>query len=169
MIQGAFCPLGEPRFICDEMLQGLGQWLRVAGYDTRLPEEGWPDRRLLEEARRESRWLVTADTDLLGFREAPLYVVHLSEDDQEGRLKQLTQLMDLDWCYRPFSRCKTCNTPLETAGDDAVARLVSPHIELEGQTVLLCPNCEKLFWAGSHVRRMRETLRRLNQWRKPAP
>jgi len=37
---GAFCPLEVPRFIADEMLQGAGQWLRVAGYDTALPVNG---------------------------------------------------------------------------------------------------------------------------------
>ena len=25
------------KFLCDEMLKGLGRWLRVAGYDTVMP------------------------------------------------------------------------------------------------------------------------------------
>jgi hypothetical protein len=31
-----------PRFLCDEMLHGLGRWLRAAGYDTVIAESGIP-------------------------------------------------------------------------------------------------------------------------------
>jgi hypothetical protein len=30
----------DPRFLCDEMLVGLGRWLRIAGYDTAIAERG---------------------------------------------------------------------------------------------------------------------------------
>jgi uncharacterized protein len=31
---------GELRFLCDEMLRGLGRWLRAAGYDTVIADGG---------------------------------------------------------------------------------------------------------------------------------
>jgi hypothetical protein len=36
----------ERRFLCDEMLVGLGRWLRIAGYDTVIAERGRNDREL---------------------------------------------------------------------------------------------------------------------------
>ncbi|MFE8070385.1 DUF5615 family PIN-like protein [Marinobacteraceae bacterium S3BR75-40.1] len=165
MVEGALCPCRTPRFLCDEMLRGVGQWLRVAGYDTRLPEAGWPDEYLLEEAQREDRWLVTADRDLLAFAAAPFNVIYLAGEDQTSRLRDLTRLLDLDWCHHPFSRCKACNTRLVRATEADRARLCPPDHQLNGD-VLLCPRCQQLFWEGSHVRRMRQQLEHMNHWRR---
>jgi Mut7-C RNAse domain len=43
----------EPRFLCDEMLVGLGRWLRIAGYDTAIAERRRRDRDLVEQAIAE--------------------------------------------------------------------------------------------------------------------
>jgi uncharacterized protein with PIN domain len=34
------------RFLCDEMLAGLGRWLRIAGYDAAIAGPGRRDRDL---------------------------------------------------------------------------------------------------------------------------
>lgn len=33
-----------PRSVCDEMMKRLARWLRAAGYDTLVPEDGARDR-----------------------------------------------------------------------------------------------------------------------------
>jgi hypothetical protein len=43
-----------PRFLCDEMLRGLGRWLRAAGYDTVIAEVGFPTGRSQALRRRGS-------------------------------------------------------------------------------------------------------------------
>lgn len=159
-VNGAFCPLGVPRFIADEMLQGAGQWLRVAGYDTALPTNGTRDRHVLEKAVNEDRWLVTRDRELARHRLAPHYVILVSGNSMEANLRDLTRLINLDWFLAPFSRCKRCNSPLgngnppdaEGAPPDAVA-------------ISHCPHCQQVYWLGSHVRRMRDRLARFNRWR----
>ena len=40
----------DVRFLCDEMLVGLGRWLRIAGYDTAIADRGRRDRDLVEQA-----------------------------------------------------------------------------------------------------------------------
>ncbi|MGM0434316.1 MAG: DUF5615 family PIN-like protein, partial [Pseudomonadota bacterium] len=50
------------RLLCDEMLNGIAQWLRVAGHDTTVPTPGLPDDQLMAQARAEGRWLLTADS-----------------------------------------------------------------------------------------------------------
>jgi hypothetical protein len=49
------------RFVCDEMLRGLGRWLCAAGYDTAIAEGGLPDRILAARCRgrphlADERW-----------------------------------------------------------------------------------------------------------------
>jgi len=61
---GILCPLNTPRFVCDEMLRGLGEWLRVAGYDTHMPEEGTEDRDVLAMAAADNIRELTAKLNL---------------------------------------------------------------------------------------------------------
>ena len=48
------------KFVCDEMLKRLGQWLRVAGYDVLILPDGTDDRVLLERAERDQRLLLSS-------------------------------------------------------------------------------------------------------------
>jgi uncharacterized protein with PIN domain len=53
-----------PRFLCDEMLKGLGRWLRAAGYDTVIAAGGLPDRVIAARCAEEDRVLLTKDRQL---------------------------------------------------------------------------------------------------------
>ena len=44
----------ELRFLCDEMLAGLGRWLRIAGYDTAIARRGRRDRNRQRRGRIKS-------------------------------------------------------------------------------------------------------------------
>jgi|AntRauMinimDraft_4_1070384.scaffolds.fasta_scaffold04181_3 hypothetical protein len=158
---GAFCPLEVPRFIADEMLQGAGQWLRVAGYDTALPVNGTRDRHILERAVNEDRWLVTRDRELARHRLAPQYVILVSGNSLEANLRDLTRLIDLDWFLAPFSRCKRCNSLLGNGNPPGTAA----EAPVGASEVSHCPYCNQVYWLGSHVRRMHGQLVRFNRWR----
>ncbi|MEQ9547856.1 MAG: DUF5615 family PIN-like protein [Marinobacter sp.] len=165
VIEGSLCSLVPLRFLCDEMLNSLAQWLRVAGYDASLPVQGSPDRQILNQARAEQRWLITADADLLEFSSAPFYVIHLAERVEQARLRELTLRLDLDWCFAPFSRCKNCNTALDTASQWELRNFYPGAPRPNPQKVWSCPTCRQLFWDGSHVKRMFCRLEKMNSWR----
>ncbi|NMT62696.1 DUF5615 family PIN-like protein [Marinobacter orientalis] len=165
LIEGSLCSLAPLRFVCDEMLNGLAQWLRIAGYDVTMPVEGASDRQLVEQAQAQQRWIITADSDLLEFSCAPFYVIYLAAQGECERLQELTLRLDLDWCYAPFSRCKNCNTPLHPASDREIQNFYPQASKLDGQNVLACATCRQLYWEGSHVRRMRHRLEAMNSWR----
>lgn len=148
----------EPRFLCDEMLKGLGRWLRVAGYDTLILEDGEEDAALLQRAVEEGRLLLTRDRPLMDYREATGTVILLQCSGLSQCASELTRRLGIDWQHRPFSRCLVCNTPLLTA--TPAQRLQIPEDAREDELVLYCPSCDKLYWEGSHVRRMRKKLQR---------
>ena len=160
-IEGALCPLETPCFIFDEMLQGAAEWLRVAGYDTTLPAGGTRDRRIIEIAVAQDRWLVTRDRELSRHPRAPCYVIPVSGNSLEANLRDLTRLLDLDWFKAPFSRCKRCNVLLGSGNPDGGGLCVPADAEF----ISHCPYCRQVYWAGSHVRRMRHQLMRFNKWR----
>ncbi len=146
------------RFLCDEMLERLGRWLRAAGYDAATAPRGAADRALLAQARRERRRLLTRDRGLLGHRGAREAALLLTGETLDACAAELTERLGVDWGRDPFSRCLICNVPVERAGPEI-------GIPPGARGVLYrCPCCGRRYWAGGHAARMRE---RLEGWRRP--
>jgi uncharacterized protein with PIN domain len=139
------------------MLKRLGRWLRAAGYDTRIQEDGGSDSAMLQAARREGRLLVTRDHKLLEFRYAPGTVILLRGNTLNECIAALSEKLQLDWLYRPFSRCLVCNTELAEA-DRAAWDCVPEAAGTHAQRLYWCATCTRIYWEGGHVRRMRARL-----------
>lgn len=141
------------------MLQRVGRWLRAAGYDVAIADSGEADAVLMQQARYEGRLLLTRDRGLAQFQDADDYVVLLEGNRLHELLHELTTRLAIDWNYRPFTRCMECNTPLVIAPPEVIPRVPAESIR-EGETLLYCPHCDKPYWGGSHVKRMRRQLER---------
>lgn len=161
--EGSLCSVVPLRFLCDEMLRGVGDWLRIAGYDTLTPREGIPDESVLEVAIQDNRWLITRDRGLHELPGATHYVILLESRDLQTNLEELGSRLGIDWLYRPFSRCKTCNTTLVDYEEPSRRHRVPPDIIASGVVLRYCPGCDQFFWEGSHVHRMQRRLAELNQ------
>ena len=151
------------KFLCDEMLKGLGRWLRAAGYDTVIADNGVADRELIKQARDEGRLLITRDRKLNEFRDAHKHVILLMSNHLQDCVRELNKIKDIDWSYRPFSRCLLCNYPLREADPGQYSQIPEESrqiAEQKSERVYWCDHCNKPYWAGSHVRRMRKTLAR---------
>jgi uncharacterized protein with PIN domain len=147
------------------MLQRLGRWLRAAGYDVYIAGAGEADKALLQRTREEGRWLLTRDRKLAERRDAVGYVCLLDHNALEGAIAEVSRLFAIDWQMRPFSRCLECNTPVVPASDAQYAQLPEGALSVSDKA-WYCPHCRKLYWDGSHVRRMRRTLENFarGQW-----
>jgi uncharacterized protein len=145
------------RFLCDEMLAGLGRWLRIAGYDTAIAERGRRDRDLVEQAHAEQRILLTRDRRLPEIRRAHDRTIVLKGNGIDACARELARRLALDWSIDPLSRCTLCNTRLELA-EHRLLDALAPSIRALGSMVHVCPRCGRLYWEGSHVRRIRWRL-----------
>jgi uncharacterized protein with PIN domain len=153
-------PENHYRFLCDEMLRKLGHWLRAAGYDTAIADKGANDRALLERAVKEKRLFITRDRKLCEFRHAPGTVVLLHSNNMQNCARELQMRLSINWLMKPFSRCMLCNTPLTIAAPDCIDE-VPTQSRASVKQLLYCNRCDKLYWEGSHVRRLRKLF---NQW-----
>lgn len=151
---------GCERFCCDEMLIRLGRWLRAAGYDTAIARQRGSDRALLEAARAHHRVLITRDKKILEIRDAGASTLLLAGRGLREWVAEMTEALAIDWLKNPFSRCLLCNRPLDAAPQEACALMPARVTDMAAQATW-CPDCEKLYWPGSHVARMR---RRLAAW-----
>ncbi len=152
---------GEPLF-CDEMLARRGRWLRAAGYDVAIASPGERDGALLQRAAEERRLFITRDRRLLEHHAAAGRVILLQANTLAGQFAELSGRLAIDWLCKPFSRCLGCNSELIEA--DAQQRVRVPAEALrEDERLLYCPRCDKSYWSGSHVKRMRLKLEHLSR------
>lgn len=153
-------PENHYRFLCDEMLRKLGHWLRAAGYDTDIAVEGDNDRALLERAVKEKRLLITRDRKFSEYRHAPGTVVLLHSNNMQDCARELQTRLSINWLINPFSRCLLCNTPLTIAEPSCIDE-VPARSRASVKQLFYCSRCDKLYWEGSHVRRLHKLF---NQW-----
>jgi uncharacterized protein with PIN domain len=147
---------GEPRFAADAMLGRLARWLRVLGFDTTW-EAHVPDETLVRRALAERRTVLTRDRRLPEeWTLVPVFVLHA--EDLRGQLAELGPPFALAAHARPFTRCNRCNEPLEPATAEQVAAGAPPRVRARQRDFLRCPRCARIYWAGSHVARMRALL-----------
>jgi uncharacterized protein len=143
------------------MLKGIGRWLRAAGYDTAIARDGTADDELLARARAEDRILLTCDRALAA-RGAPAAVVLLASESLDEAAAVLRERLAIDWLRAPFSRCLLDNAQLHPGEPATLARL--PERSRTGVgPITVCPECGRIYWPGSHVRRMRARLKRWRQ------
>jgi len=145
------------RFLVDAMLGKLARWLRIIGYDAAY-EPGLEDSDLIEKSRREGRVLLTRDAPL--FRRAaalgvPSFLIRSL--DIPGELTEISGLLGGEG--PAGSRCPACNTPLAEAEKGSLPCGSVPDV----QPVWVCRTCGKIYWRGSHWRRISETLKVLNE------
>jgi uncharacterized protein with PIN domain len=148
-----------PRFAADAMLGRLARWLRALGFDTAY-DSAIADPVLVQMAADEGRILLTRDRHLL--RELrPARALEVRHDDPLEQLRDVVAELELPGPAAMFSRCLLCNTRLEELGEAETRALAAELDYAPPPPVRRCPRCDKLYWEGSHSRRMRAALARV--------
>ncbi len=151
-----------PRFLCDVMLARLARYLRAAGLDATLAIESATDAEILREAIGEGRWLLTADRKITEHKAAKGHVLQLPFGSLDLQAAVLDGQFDIDWLSHAFTRCLMDNTPLQPATQEH-AQQVPDDARQPQDELLACPNCGRVYWRGSHYKRMR---RKLAEWQE---
>lgn len=149
-----------PRFLCDVMLARLARYLRAAGLDTALAIASASDAQILREAIDEDRWLLTADRKITEHKAARGHVIQLPFGSIDIQAAVLSGQFDIDWLSHAFTRCLVDNTPLQPATPEHALQVPADARQpVEG--LLACPSCGRIYWRGSHYKRMH---RKLAEW-----
>ncbi len=155
-------PEEKIRFFCDAGLGGLARWLRAAGYEADW-EPRIDDAELLERARKLSAAVITTDSMLMErrvVRDRLIPVLWLPPILSIG--DQLTRV------FREFGlsvrtpRCMSCGGELVAADKQALRGEIPPRTYRWLNDYFVCSRCGKLFWHGTHWRRIVKVLNGLN-------
>lgn len=150
----------EISFIVDSNAGKLARWLRMLGYDT-LFFRDIEDGQFVKLALKEGRVAVTRDTQIARRRVAvngSLRVILARDDDPKKQLLQVMRELGLDWRGTEFTRCLECNRLLVPLSRDEVRGLVPPHVFRTQSRYMRCPVCGRVYWHGTHWRRMTQAL-----------
>ena len=147
-----------PSFLCDEMLGHLCRYLRAAGYDTLLAANGVSDAKLLRQCHAEDRYFLTQDTLVSEHKAASNIALILPHAPLDQLAARVGRHFKLDWTAHAFSRCLVDNALLVAADDAAAARVPQDARQLPGEPLCKCPLCGRVYWRGSHYKRMQSRL-----------
>ncbi len=146
-----------PRFLCDEMLGRLCRYLRAAGFDTLCASNGQPDCDLLRQCHEEGRHFLTQDQLIREHRAAQDIAFILPQGDVDHLAKLIAAHYKLDWLSHAFTRCLEDNTLLLPA-DAAALQRVPLDARRPDEPFKHCPACGRVYWRGSHYKRMHARL-----------
>lgn len=151
--------LRELRFVLDVHLGRLAGYLRMLGFDARYAN-GVSDPELVRVSSEENRILLTRDRGVLK-HSAVTHGYWLRETDSRRQAAEVVRRFDLAGSLRPFTRCMACNEPLRAASKSAAGGRVPPGIAERFDEFRECPLCQRVYWHGSHYRRMRLWIEQL--------
>jgi uncharacterized protein with PIN domain len=146
----------EKRFIADAMLGRLARWLRILGFDCAY-ESGIDDEALVRRALREGRIILSRDRSLPEDWWVP-GIHRIGSQELREQLREIFRSFELAGAVRLFSRCAECNHPLQAALESDVSERVPPRALAAHAAFFECPSCRRVYWEGSHTRRIRQVL-----------
>ena len=144
------------RFIADAHLGALARRLRMAGFDT-LFRNDFADREIAALAAAVQRIVLTRDRGLLQHK-AISHACYIHATAPDAQFGELVARLGLQPGFRPFTRCMECNAPLAAVDKAEVIALLPPSVRERQQHFRRCTGCRRVFWEGSHWRRMRSFL-----------
>lgn len=146
-------------FILDVHLGKPARWLRMLGFDC-LYRNDYPDEEIIRIALREDRIILTRDQGLLK-NSLVRRGCWIRAREPEEQVREVLRRFDLREEIDPFSRCISCNGPLEDVPRERVIDRLPPRTRKEHDRFRICAACRKIYWPGSHHRAMQARIARL--------
>ena len=144
------------RFVADAHLGALARRLRMAGFDTCFRND-FADREIAALAADEGRIVLTRDRALLQHK-AISHACYIHATAPDTQFCELVERLGLRAGFRPFTRCMECNAPLAAVDKAEVLGRLPPSVRERHARFTRCTGCGRVFWEGSHWRRMRRML-----------
>lgn len=149
----------EIKFFADVMLARVVRLLRAIGVDTRW-EDAISDADLVRKSIAERRFILTLDKKLAQHWRTDNVFLLTSEKPFE-QFREIVGRFEIVKPSRLFTRCLICNTVLRKADKNEIARNLAPEIREKYKSFNYCAICNKIYWKGSHTRRMREAIEKV--------
>ena len=150
-------PWPRGRFILDQHLARLAAYLRLMGQDV-VHRAEWRDEDLVAAAVSDDRVLLTRDTRML-MRRAVVHGGFVHAVIPSAQVVEVLHRFGARETFAPFSRCMACNGRLQAVTAEAVADRLQPDTRQYYDRFWQCEGCRRVYWEGSHARRLQARVR----------
>lgn len=141
-------PFPDFKFIADVNVIRLGRLIILLGFDVTY-DNTFTDSQIADLAEKEKRIVLTRDTRLL-MRNQVIFGRRIQSDLPYDQLKEVISFFGLKFAHSFFSRCTTCNVKLIQVEKNKIIHELEPKTKKYFDIFYQCPNCEQIFWKGSH-------------------
>lgn len=146
-------------FFADRMLGKLAKKLRLLGFDTMYLSQ-IDEEKILELCKQNGRTLITRDRALhMRALKDRINSVLIHSDKWREQLIELSMRFDLRSTEK-MTRCSLCNTQLVEISVEEIRDRVPLYVQDTQNSFFMCPVCNRIYWAGSHVQHALEEFRR---------
>src|SRR6185437_13918 len=152
-------PLREPKFVLDVHLGRLAGYLRMLGFDA-VYDNCTGDAELVRISGEQGRILLTRDRGVLK-HSAVSRGYWLRETDSRRQTEEVVRRFDLGRCLRPLTRCMVCNEVLSRVSKAEAYGRAPEEVPHRCDEFEQCRGCGRVYWEGSHYRRMRLWIEQL--------
>lgn len=148
-----------PKFVLDSHLGKLAVYLRMFGYDA-LYQNDYDDELIAEISSRENRILLTRDRGLLK-RKIIKDGYWIRSLEPKIQIEEVLVKFNLVENRKAFQRCLICNQPLQPVEKNSVIDKLEPLTRKYFNEFYICPDCQRVYWKGSHYERMKAFIEKL--------
>ncbi len=153
-------PLRTPKFIADVHLGRLARYMRMTGLDV-LYDNSYDDEQIVKISLKERRAILTKDRGILK-RSEVTHGYFVRSTKVKEQLKEVIKRFDLKNEIKEFTRCIECNTKLKRINKSKIINELPPKVAEWHNEFYRCPGCDKIYWKGSHYKRMLSVIKELN-------
>lgn len=147
--------LNEIKFVADSMLGSVARKLRIFGFDT-LYLAHVEDSEILKMGVDQDRIILTADKEffkrIVKFGAKGVLVGGSNELEDLEHIFEKNRIRSIDSSH---SRCSVCNGVLAEVNPKDVWELLPEKIVSNLKQLFKCSSCDKMYWEGSHIKRIR--------------
>ncbi len=150
-------PLETIRFVVDVNVGRLAALLRLTGFDVAYGNS-LDDSHIAKLAHCENRVVLTKNRALLK-RSKIVFGRLVRAMQPENQLIETLQFFGLTGPHNLFSRCLLCNRELKPVAKADILHRLEPKTKKYFNTFKTCPDCNRIYWRGSHCDTMAAMLK----------
>lgn len=141
------------------MLLGLARWLRFLGFQTWCFQNLNEVSELLQKDP-EVIYLTCSKSHIKKIKPTRYFLI--TEDLIEGQLHKLNDRFQIFRFASLFTLCTICNAAVEEIDKKDIKDRVPQRVHENFNQFWQCPDCQRLYWNGGHIMRLKEKLTRMN-------
>ena len=137
--------LRNPKFILDTHLGKLARYLRLSGFDA-VYSNDFEDSEIIKISLSDNRIILTRDKGILK--------------------NKVIRRFDLESLIKPFTICSSCNGKIVTVSKDLILEQLKSLTKKHYNRFYMCGECKKIYWEGSHYKRIKDFINSLSDFVK---